>query len=84
MPRELVLIVGGGLVVILTAAVVSRRTGGDGLAAGWATVLLRQRWDDPVLNTTILFAVPFLAYFPAEELGASRVLSVVVAARSDG
>lgn len=46
---------------------------------GWLTVLLRQRLDDPVLNTTISFAVPFIAYFPAEELDASGVLAVVVA-----
>jgi monovalent cation/hydrogen antiporter len=50
-----------------------------GVAVGFLTVLLRQRLNDPVLNTTISFAVPFLAYFPAEELGASGVLSVVVA-----
>ena len=42
-------------------------------------MLLRQRLDDPVLNTTISFAVPFLAYFPAEEVDASGVLAVVVA-----
>ncbi len=46
---------------------------------GWASVLLRQRLDDPVLNTTISFAVPFAAYFPAEEMHASGVLAVVVA-----
>ncbi|MFI5624366.1 cation:proton antiporter [Nocardioides sp. NPDC051685] len=46
---------------------------------GWGTVVLRQRLDDPVLNTTISFAVPFIAYFPAEELDASGVLAVVVA-----
>lgn len=50
-----------------------------GLVVGWLTVLLRQRLNDPVLNTTISFAVPFLAFFPAEEIGASGVLSVVVA-----
>ncbi|WP_112238508.1 cation:proton antiporter [Kribbella monticola] len=50
-----------------------------GLLVGLATVLLRQRLDDPVLNTTISFAVPFLAYFPAEEAHASGVLAVVVA-----
>ncbi len=43
------------------------------------TVRLRQRLDDPVLNTTISFAVPFLAYFPAEAVGASGVLAVVLA-----
>lgn len=50
-----------------------------GGVVGWLTVLLRERLDDPVLNTTISFAVPFLAYFPAEELNASGVLAVVVA-----
>ncbi|WP_371402181.1 sodium:proton antiporter [Kribbella sp. NBC_00662] len=50
-----------------------------GLIVGVLTALLRQRLDDPVLNTTISFAVPFLAYFPAEELHASGVLAVVIA-----
>ncbi|MGH3352125.1 MAG: cation:proton antiporter [Nocardioides sp.] len=50
-----------------------------GGVVGWITVLLRQRLDDPVLNTTISLVVPFLAYFPAEELHASGVLAVVVA-----
>ncbi|MEI7056303.1 sodium:proton antiporter [Nocardioides sp. CCNWLW239] len=50
-----------------------------GGVVGWLTVLLRERLDDPVLNTTISFAVPFVAYFPAEELNASGVLAVVVA-----
>lgn len=55
-----------------------------GLAVGVLTVLLRQRLDDPVLNTTISFAVPFLAYFPAEEAHASGVLAVVVAGLATG
>ncbi|MGW7681548.1 cation:proton antiporter [Kribbella sp. NPDC054772] len=50
-----------------------------GAVIGLLTVLLRQRLDDPVLNTTISFAVPFLAYFPAEEAHASGVLAVVIA-----
>jgi monovalent cation/hydrogen antiporter len=50
-----------------------------GAAVGLLTVVLRQRLDDPVLNTTISFAVPFLAYFPAEEAHASGVLAVVIA-----
>lgn len=50
-----------------------------GGAVGFLTVVLRQRLDDPVLNTTISFAVPFLAYFPAEEAYASGVLAVVIA-----
>ena len=42
-----------------------------GLVVGWLTVRLRQRLNDPVLNTTISFAVPFLAFFPAEAIRAS-------------
>jgi CPA1 family monovalent cation:H+ antiporter len=52
-------------------------------AVGWAvaevTVRVRGRLADPVLNTAISFVVPFLAYVPAEALGASGVLAVVVA-----
>jgi monovalent cation/hydrogen antiporter len=50
-----------------------------GGVVGVLTVRLRQRLDDPVLNTTISFAVPFLAFVPAESLEASGVLAVVVA-----
>lgn len=50
-----------------------------GWLVGWLTSSLRRRLDDPVLNTTISFAVPFLAYFPAEQLDASGVLAVVAA-----
>jgi len=38
-----------------------------GLLGGLLTALLRQRLDDPVLNTTISFAVPFRRLFPAEQ-----------------
>jgi CPA1 family monovalent cation:H+ antiporter len=55
-----------------------------GVVVGVATALLRQRLDDPVLNTTISFAVPFLAYFPAEAVGASGVLAVVLAGLTTG
>jgi monovalent cation/hydrogen antiporter len=50
-----------------------------GTAIGFVTVWVRSKLDNPVLNTTISFAIPFLAYIPAEELHASGVLSVVVA-----
>jgi NhaP-type Na+/H+ or K+/H+ antiporter len=50
-----------------------------GAAIGLVTVWVRSKLDSPVINTTISFAVPFLAYIPAEELHASGVLSVVVA-----
>lgn len=50
-----------------------------GLVIGFVTVFLRSRLRDPVLDTAISLAVPFIAYIPAEELGASGVLAVVVA-----
>lgn len=50
-----------------------------GLVVGYLAVLVRSRLRNPVLTTAISFAVPFLAYLPAEELHASGVLSVVIA-----
>lgn len=50
-----------------------------GAVVGYLTVRLRSRLDDPVLTTVVSFAVPFLAYFPSEELHGSGVLAVVVA-----
>ncbi|WKK71418.1 sodium:proton antiporter [Rathayibacter oskolensis] len=49
-----------------------------GLVMGVLTVFVRSKLSDPVLDTAVSFAVPFLAYIPAEELGASGVLAVVV------
>ncbi|NQX14439.1 sodium:proton antiporter [Rathayibacter sp. VKM Ac-2857] len=49
-----------------------------GLVMGVLTVFVRSKLRDPVLDTAVSFAVPFLAYIPAEELGASGVLAVVV------
>ncbi|MEG9246700.1 sodium:proton antiporter [Arthrobacter sp. Soc17.1.1.1] len=50
-----------------------------GYAVGAVTVFIRSRLDDPVLDTALSLAVPFIAFLPAEELGASGVLAVVVA-----
>ena len=50
-----------------------------GLVIGVVTVWVRSRLKDPVLDILISFAVPFLAYIPAEELHASGVLAVVAA-----
>ena len=50
-----------------------------GALVGGISVWVRSRLRQPVLTTAISFVVPFLAYIPAEELGASGVLSVVVA-----
>lgn len=55
-----------------------------GLLVGVVTVAVRARIDDPVLDTALSFVVPFVAFIPAEELGASGVLAVVVAGLCTG
>jgi Na+/H+ antiporter len=55
---------GGGLVV--------------GLLAAFVLAKIRKQIDDPVLDTTLSFAAPYLAFLPAQELHASGVLAVVV------
>lgn len=52
---------------------------GIGLAAGFVTVFVRSKLNDPVLDTAISLAVPFVAFIPAEGIHASGVLAVVVA-----
>jgi monovalent cation/hydrogen antiporter len=53
------------------------------VAIGWivgeVTVRVRGRLADTVLVTAVSFVVPFVAYVPTEEAGASGVLAVVVA-----
>jgi CPA1 family monovalent cation:H+ antiporter len=55
-----------------------------GLIIGWIMVRLRGLLKDPVLDTAISFAVPFIAFIPAEELHASGVIAVVVAGLYSG
>jgi CPA1 family monovalent cation:H+ antiporter len=50
-----------------------------GSIVGYVNVRIRGLLNDAVLTTAISFVVPFVAYLPAEEIGASGVLSVVVA-----
>lgn len=50
-----------------------------GLVVGVLSVIVRRRLDQPVLDTAISFAVPFIAYLPAEGLHASGVIAVVAA-----
>jgi CPA1 family monovalent cation:H+ antiporter len=57
-------------------AVVGGLAVGFGIAAVLA--LIRTRVTDPVLDTTLSFIAPFLAYLPAEAIHASGVLAVVV------
>lgn len=54
--------------------------GGALIGAAIALVLaqVRRRISDPVLDTTLSFLAPFLAYLPAEKIHASGVIAVVV------
>ncbi|MDQ2796661.1 MAG: cation:proton antiporter, partial [Actinomycetota bacterium] len=58
------------------------RAAGGGVLVGIvvAVVLgtIRKRIDDVVLDTTLSFAAPYVAFLPAEEIKASGVLAVVV------
>jgi NhaP-type Na+/H+ or K+/H+ antiporter len=55
-----------------------------GLIVGVVSVWVRGRLGDTVLDTAISFAVPFIAFIPSEELGASGVIAVVVAGLYSG
>jgi NhaP-type Na+/H+ or K+/H+ antiporter len=55
-----------------------------GLVIGWLTVRLRSFLHDPVLDTAVSFAVPFIAFIPAEEAHASGVIAVVAAGLYSG
>jgi Na+/H+ antiporter len=50
-----------------------------GFALAFTLATLRRRLDDPLLENALSLLTPFAAYLPAEQLGASGVLSVVVA-----
>jgi monovalent cation/hydrogen antiporter len=49
-----------------------------GLVAAFVLARIRRHIDDPVLDTTLSFAAPYVAFLPAQELKASGVLAVVV------
>jgi Na+/H+ antiporter len=49
-----------------------------GLAVATVLAIVRRHVEDPVLDTSLSFVAPFLAYLPAEALHASGVLAVVV------
>lgn len=49
-----------------------------GVVSAYLLAFVRRRIDDPVLDTTLSFAAPYVAFLPAEQLKASGVLAVVV------
>jgi monovalent cation/hydrogen antiporter len=58
------------------------RAAGGGLLIGFVAArllaMVRKQINDPVLDTTLSFAAPYVAFLPAEEIHASGVLAVVV------
>jgi CPA1 family monovalent cation:H+ antiporter len=50
-----------------------------GAVVGFLSVVIRKALPSPALTTGISFVVPFAAYVPAEHLGASGLVAVVVA-----
>ena len=50
-----------------------------GLVAGVVLGWVRKRLREPVLDTSLSFAAPFIAFVPAQAVGASGILAVVVA-----
>jgi NhaP-type Na+/H+ or K+/H+ antiporter len=55
-----------------------------GLVTGVLTVFVRSKFRDPILDTAISFAVPFIAFIPAEAAHGSGVIAVVVAGLYSG
>ncbi|MFD2791976.1 cation:proton antiporter [Promicromonospora vindobonensis] len=50
-----------------------------GVPVGWVGLRIRRRLQHAALSTAMSFVVPFAAYLPAEELGASGLVAVVAA-----
>ena len=50
-----------------------------GLAAGWVSVETRKRIDEPQIEISISLLTAYLAYIPADRIGASGVLAAVAA-----
>ncbi|NTW38488.1 MAG: sodium:proton antiporter [Cellulomonadaceae bacterium] len=65
-------VVGDFLYAVVVAVVI-------GAVVGQVSMRVRGRLSDPHLTTAISFIVPFLAYLPAEHLGASGLVAAVTA-----
>ncbi|MFT3713919.1 MAG: sodium:proton antiporter [Archangium sp.] len=48
-----------------------------GVGVGYVALRLRQRMPNPTANTLLSFVIPYVAYVPAEHLGASGLVAVV-------
>ncbi|PYY51972.1 sodium:proton antiporter [Curtobacterium sp. MCBD17_023] len=52
---------------------------GVGLVVGYVIAQVRRRLSAPVLDTSLSLVTPYLAFIPAQEVGGSGVVAVVVA-----
>jgi Na+/H+ antiporter len=52
---------------------------GVGLAVGYVIAAIRRRLRAPVLDTSLSLAIPYIAFIPAQLMGGSGVLAVVIA-----
>jgi CPA1 family monovalent cation:H+ antiporter len=52
---------------------------GIGLVAGWVSVEVRKRMDEPQIEISISLLTAYLAYIPADRVGVSGVLAAVTA-----
>jgi CPA1 family monovalent cation:H+ antiporter len=50
-----------------------------GVAAGWLSTEIRRRIDEPTIEASVSLLTAFLAYLPAERVGASGILAAVAA-----
>jgi Na+/H+ antiporter len=64
---------------VLKFAAVSAGGVAVGLAAGWVSVEVRRRIDEPQIEISISLLTAYLAYIPADRIGASGVLAAVAA-----
>jgi CPA1 family monovalent cation:H+ antiporter len=70
---------GAGFLVLLRAAAVGA---GIGAVLALATLWLRKRLGNPTLETTLVLLVPFTGFLLAEQVHASGIIAVVMAAFS--
>ena len=55
-----------------------RRHRSSACVAAFVLAMVRKRIQDPVLDTTLSFAAPYVAFLPAQQIHSSGVLAVVV------
>lgn len=68
--------IGGAIGKFFLSVLIATAIGG---VVGYATLVVRKRIHEPTVNTLLSFAVPLIAFQPAEHCGASGLVAVVAA-----